>query len=226
MDAMMYLFQEKTSLRRWKPDRVAFMTCLFSMQLTKTYSKFLGNARGFKVDESLLSYGLGEQPYHGKTGAVWSVDVDRLYIPVNLKDSHWISLCVNLVNRTIDVFDCGGMKNHKAVEAFAVLIPRIVKAVQPAETRKHFKVTQYSVSYVPMPCLNESSSDCGAYALKFIECHVLGLPFTLVNDENIAEARHKIAYDLWEAANDEVLQYRMTTFKPPVRAPAKPIECD
>ncbi|KAL0872784.1 hypothetical protein Bca101_022489 [Brassica carinata] len=59
---------------------------------------------------------------------------------------------------------------------------------------------------------------------KNYECHVLGLDFSLVNDENIQEARHKIAYDLWEAANDEVLQYRMSTFKPPKRAPAKAVD--
>ncbi|KAG2251227.1 hypothetical protein Bca52824_081363 [Brassica carinata] len=60
-----------------------------------------------------------------------------------------------------------------------------------------------------------------ALGLEFIECHLLGLDFSLVNDENIQEARHKIAFDLWEAANDEALQYRMSTFKPPKRAPEK-----
>ena len=72
--------------------------------------------------------------------------------------------------------------------------------------------------------LNMSGNDCGAYSLKFIECHLLGLDFSLVNDENIKEARHKIAYDLWEAANDAVLQSRMSTFKPPKRAPVKPVQ--
>ena len=74
--------------------------------------------------------------------------------------------------------------------------------------------------------LNTSGNDCGAYSLKFIECHLLGLDFSLVNDESIKEARHKIAYDLWEEANDEVLQYQMSTFKPPKRAPVKPVDLD
>nr|VDC83970.1 unnamed protein product [Brassica rapa] len=125
---------------------------------------------------------------------------------------------------TGSVFDCGGKKNNKAVEAFAVLIPRIVKAVQSSDKKKDFNVKQYAVSYVPMRALNTSGNDCGAYSLKFIECHLLGLDFSLVNDENIQEARHKIAFDLWEAANDESLQYRMSTFKPPKRAPEKTVE--
>ncbi|CAN6863242.1 unnamed protein product [Brassica oleracea] len=224
MDAMMYLFREKTSLRRWKPNRIAFMNCVFSNQIITAYGKFDGNRRGYKVDNNLLEYGRGELPYHGSTGSVWSVDVDRLYIPICVNQIHWISMCVNLVNRTIEVFDCGGKKNNKAVEVFVVLIPRIVKAVQSSDKKKDFNVKQYAVSYVPMRVLNTSGNDCGAYSLKFIECHLLGLDFSLVNDENIQEARHKIAFDLWEAANDEALQYRMSTFKPPKRAPEKTVE--
>ncbi|CAN6896355.1 unnamed protein product [Brassica oleracea] len=215
MDAMMYLFREKTTLRRWSPDRVAFLNCMFSNQIITAYGKLDGNRRGYKIDDNFLEYGRGELPYHGSTGSVWSVDVDRLYIPICVNQIHWISICVNLVNQTIDVFDCGGKKNNMVIEAFAVLIPRIVKAVQSPERKKDFNVKQYTVSYVPMRGLNMSGNDCGAYSLKFIECHLLGLDFSLVNDENIKEARHKIAFDLWEAANDAVLQSRMSTFKPP-----------
>ncbi|KAF3528827.1 hypothetical protein DY000_02041271 [Brassica cretica] len=221
MDAMMYLFREKISLRRWKPNRVAFMNCMFSNQIITAYGKFDGNKRGYKVDNNLLEYGRGELPYHGSTCSVWSVDVDRLYIPICVNQIHWISMCVNLVNRTVEVFDCGGKKNNRAVEAFAVLIPRIAKAVQSSDKKKDFNVKQYTVSYVPMRALNKSGNYYGAYSLRFIECHLLGLDFSLVNDENIQEARHKIAFDLWEAANDEALQYRMSTFKPPKRAPEK-----
>ncbi|KAF3533567.1 hypothetical protein DY000_02042463 [Brassica cretica] len=221
MDAMMYLFREKTALRRWRPDRVAFLNSMFSNQIITAYGKFDGNGRGYKIDDNFLEYGRGELPYHGSTGSVWSVDVDRLYIPICVNQIHWISICVNLVNRTVDVFDCGGKKNNRVVEAFAVLIPRIVKAVQSPERKKDFNVKQYTVSYVPMHGLN---TDCGAYSLKFIECHLLGLDFSLVNNENIKKALHIIAYDLWEAANDEVLQSRMSTFKPPKRVPVKPVD--
>ncbi|KAF8113306.1 hypothetical protein N665_0051s0001 [Sinapis alba] len=215
---------EKTSLCRWKVERVAFLSCLISNQIFSSNGKFQGNKRGYQVDDILLDYGRGELPYHGRTGSVWDVDVDRLYIPVFVNQNHWISMCVNLVNRTVEVFDCGGRKNTRTVEEFASLIPRIVKAVQPSDKKKDLNVKQYSISYVPMPSLNKTGNDCGAYALKFIECHVLGLDFALLNDENIQEARHKIAYDLWEAANDEVLQYRMSMFKAPKRAPEAVVE--
>nr|VDD26815.1 unnamed protein product [Brassica oleracea] len=182
MDAMMYLFREKTTLRRWSPNRVAFLNCMFSNQIITAYGKLDGNRRGYKIDDNFLEYGRGELPYHGSTGSVWSVDVDRLYIPICVNQIHWITICVNLVNRTIDVFDCGGKKNNRIIEAFAVLIPRIVKAVQSPERKKDFNVKQYTVSYVPMRGLNMSGNDCGAYSLKFIECHLLGLDFSLVSE--------------------------------------------
>ncbi|KAG2269164.1 hypothetical protein Bca52824_063719 [Brassica carinata] len=58
----------------------------------------------------------------------------------------------------------------------------------------------------------KTSSDCGVY--KHIEAQLLGMDLTLVNDDNIREARHKIAYDLWEAANDPELISRMEMFVP------------
>ncbi|KAF3525649.1 hypothetical protein F2Q69_00048703 [Brassica cretica] len=63
--------------------------------------------------------------------------------------------------------------------------------------------------------LNKSSSDCGVYVLKHIEYHLLGLDFSLVNDNNIREALQKIAYDLWEAANDPELILRMAQYTHP-----------
>ncbi|KAF3561495.1 hypothetical protein DY000_02016876 [Brassica cretica] len=71
----------------------------------------------------------------------------------------------------------------------------------------------------------DSSEDDGSKEEEAGErIEILGLDFSFVNDENIQEARHKIAFDLWEAANDESLHYRMSTFKPPKRAPEKTVE--
>ncbi|KAG2322958.1 hypothetical protein Bca4012_058411 [Brassica carinata] len=65
------------------------------------------------------------------------------------------------------------------------MIPRIVKAVQPAKHQKNFLVAAYTVDYFSMDSLNQSACDCGVYAVKFIECYALGLELSLVNDDNI-----------------------------------------
>uniref|UniRef100_A0A0D3C908 Ubiquitin-like protease family profile domain-containing protein n=1 Tax=Brassica oleracea var. oleracea TaxID=109376 RepID=A0A0D3C908_BRAOL len=220
IDGMMWLFTERTSLRRWFPNKVAFMTCLFSNQITNSYNEYKKDKKKykvtclfsnqitnsyneykkdkkkFKVGGLLQQYGIGELPAHGRTRLMWDLDVNRMYAPLNV------------------------------VEPFAVLIPRIVKPVQSSKSRQ-YHVKQYTVSYASMPfLLNKSSSDCGVYALKHIECHLLGLDFSLVNDNNIREARQKIAYDLWEAAIDHVLIERMAKFTPPMTISSALVELE
>ena len=113
------------------------------------------------------------------------------------------------------MFDCSGRKRYKEVDGFANLIPRIVKAFQPMRHQKDFAVGAYTVSYVPVENLNKSACDCGVYAVKFIECHALGLELSLLHDGNIIEARHRILWDLWEAANDPELIDRMSKYQSP-----------
>uniref|UniRef100_A0A1J3JBZ1 Uncharacterized protein n=1 Tax=Noccaea caerulescens TaxID=107243 RepID=A0A1J3JBZ1_NOCCA len=62
------------------------------------------------------------------------------------------------------------------------------------------------------------------YALKYIECHVLGLGLSLVNDGNIKEARYKIACDLFEAAKDPVLIQMMADYVPPTFTPSPAVD--
>ncbi|CAN6846081.1 unnamed protein product [Brassica oleracea] len=169
IDAMLFLFRDRTTLGRWKANKVAFMSCVFSNQMKCSYATFQKDKTKFKVQVLLHDYGTGQLPPHGRTRLVWDVDVSRTYVPVFVH----------------------------------------------AENKKHLNVVKYKVVYVTVPVINKSSSDCGVYALKFIECHALGLDFTLVNDDNIREARQKIAYDLWEAANDSELMLRMSKYTPP-----------
>ncbi|KAG2329468.1 hypothetical protein Bca52824_000648 [Brassica carinata] len=197
IDAVMYVFRERTTLQRWKVDRVAFMTCVFSDLISTDYKHFLDGIKNYKMDPLLLEYGKGELPSHGRTRKLWNVDVDRMYVPVWVNRNHWIALCISFVTRNIQVFDCSGRKSIKEVEAFTKLIPRIVKAVQSSTIRKHLAVTPYSVSIVPMSDLNQLNCHCGVYMLKHIECHVLGLDISL------------------EAATDPELIERMSKYEPP-----------
>ncbi|KAG2312605.1 hypothetical protein Bca52824_024162 [Brassica carinata] len=49
IDVMMWLFTERTSLRRWFPNKVAFMTCLFSNQIKNSFQEFKKDKKKFKV---------------------------------------------------------------------------------------------------------------------------------------------------------------------------------
>ncbi|CAE6072024.1 unnamed protein product [Arabidopsis arenosa] len=108
------------------------------------------------------------------------------------------------------------INNKRNVEMFVYIIPRIVKDVHGKVYGKVPLLTQYEIINVKVPkYLNTSMCDCGVYALKHIECHMLNLSMDLINDGNIKEARMKIVVDLWEAAHDPILIERMKNYKPP-----------
>uniref|UniRef100_A0A0D3A0N7 Ubiquitin-like protease family profile domain-containing protein n=1 Tax=Brassica oleracea var. oleracea TaxID=109376 RepID=A0A0D3A0N7_BRAOL len=95
----MYVFRERTTLKRWNVDRVAFMTCVFSDLIAKDYQNFCKGIKKYTMDPLLLQYGKGELPSHGRTRMLWNVDVDQMYVPVWVKCNHWIALCISFVTR-------------------------------------------------------------------------------------------------------------------------------
>ncbi|KAG2304927.1 hypothetical protein Bca52824_033578 [Brassica carinata] len=193
MDAFMFIWRVNTTLKRWNPSRVAFMSAMFCLQIDAAYSKFLPNKKAYELLEFLLGYGRGELPSHGRTDQVWGVDVDRLYFSLFVNGNHWVAVCVNIIEKRVEVFDCGRGKNRQYVEKFAAMIPRIVKAVGPPERQKQLLLASYSIVDVPMKLrLNKSCCDCGVYALKHLECHMLGIDLSLVDDEIIMVCRQKI----------------------------------
>ncbi|XP_056850736.1 uncharacterized protein LOC130500056 [Raphanus sativus] len=200
MDAFMFMWRVKTTLNLWAPKRVAFMSAMFCLQVHAAFIKFSPNRKAYKLTDFLLGYGRGELPSHGRTDQVWGVDVDRLYFP----------LFVN-----VEVYDCGGGKNRQHVEKFAALIPRIVKAVAPPERQKPLLLSAYTIVDVPMKKrLNKSCCDCGVYALKHLECLLLGLDISLVDDEIIMGCRQKLGVDLWEGAHEPIYAEAMTRYVP------------
>ncbi|KFK25967.1 hypothetical protein AALP_AA8G186400 [Arabis alpina] len=203
MDVVMDLFREKTSLGRLKLDRVGFMNSVFGMQLQDEYLQYLKNKDNHVWDRLILAYANGELPAQGKTSKKWGSDFVKIYFPLLVDNTHWISVCVNFVLRTVEVFDCCGRNYEKEVEAFAVTIPQIMKEIHTEAYGENLQLTPYSIIHVPVSCgLNRSKSDCGVYAIKYIECHFLNLPLDLLNDGNIRQARQKIAIDLWKAASN------------------------
>ena len=109
----MYVFRERTTLKRWNVDRVAFMTCVFSDLIAKDYQNFCKGIKKYTMDPLLLQYGKGELPSHGRTRMLWNVDVDRMYVSVWVNCNHWSALCISFVTRNIQVFECGGKKKSR-----------------------------------------------------------------------------------------------------------------
>ncbi|KAG2271944.1 hypothetical protein Bca52824_066499 [Brassica carinata] len=151
-----------------------------------------------KIGPSRTSLGRWNQSKVAFMSCLFSNQMKNSYIDFK-KDRKGFKVQGLLHQYGIEVFDCGGMKHNKDLEPFSHLIPRIVKAVQSSKSK--LIVKPYDVTYAPMPFLNKTCSDC--------------MDLSLVNDDNIREDRLKIAYDLWEAANDPIIISRMSQFIPP-----------
>ncbi|KAG2249049.1 hypothetical protein Bca52824_088677 [Brassica carinata] len=54
IDAMMYVFRERTSLKRWELHCVAFMSVVFSNMIKKEYESFKAGIRKYKLHHLLL----------------------------------------------------------------------------------------------------------------------------------------------------------------------------
>ncbi|ESQ50894.1 hypothetical protein EUTSA_v10023117mg [Eutrema salsugineum] len=116
----------------------------------------------------------------------------------------WKPDCVVFMNRFFAV-QIEGVYKKLIVETFSVLIPWIVKEVQTPKNRKHLNMKQG---------INKTVCHCGVYALKYIECHKLGLAMSLMEDDNINAVRKKITCDLIEAANGPIIIERMSRYEP------------
>ncbi|CAN8235086.1 unnamed protein product [Cochlearia groenlandica] len=218
MDATMYLFREKISLGLLNFPRVGFMDCLFGMKLQVEFKRYLGNKQNHKWSNQIISYANGDLPSHGKTRKKWIEHYDRIYFPLNINGNHWISCCVNFPLKIVEVFDCAGLHHKRDVEPFATAIPRILGTLLGKVDGGKVSLSPYTIVHTPVPLgLNKSQGDCGVYALKYMECHMLDLPLKMLEDENIKCARHKIVFDLLEAAFDPVFIEQMAMFEPPPR---------
>uniref|UniRef100_A0A0D2ZYR9 Ubiquitin-like protease family profile domain-containing protein n=1 Tax=Brassica oleracea var. oleracea TaxID=109376 RepID=A0A0D2ZYR9_BRAOL len=138
------------------------MSAMFCLQVDAAYKKFLPNKKAYQLPDFLLGYGRGELPSHGQTDLYTFL---RLHIFVDSNaGNHWVGVCVNIIERKVEVFDCGRGKNRQYVDKFAAIIPRIVKSVAPQERQKQLFLSSYSIVDVLMKLrLNKSCCDCGAY---------------------------------------------------------------
>lgn len=101
------------------------------------------------------------------------------------------------------------------VEKFAAMIPKIVKAVGPPENKKQLPLSSYSIVKKPMKSrLNKSYADFGSYLFKHLECHLLDIDLSFVDDKIMSGCRQKITLDIWEAVHDPILIQLMAQHVP------------
>ncbi|KAF3601995.1 hypothetical protein F2Q69_00035395 [Brassica cretica] len=114
---------------------------------------------------------------------------DQSNIPKGVYDyysenSHWVMMVISIPDRTIEIYDSmtGLIPMEIITQAaipFAHMVPYVLYACSDPEVKQVMDTTMYSIQFVTdgVPQINPPYGDCGIYAVKFIECLVMGVAF-------------------------------------------------
>ena len=114
---------------------------------------------------------------------VLGVDVDDIYAPVNFRNEHWIAIWISIPKRHIVVWD--NILTHiraadldVLMEPFVNMVPYLlVECSGSDEERVKHTLEPYTYERVTVGVPQCRAGDCGVFALKYIECHALGMSF-------------------------------------------------
>ncbi|KAF8087944.1 hypothetical protein N665_0560s0022 [Sinapis alba] len=177
MDAFINVLRQQytNDPRLFRSERMCILDHAFSQWWTSKYSDWVSS----EPDANGLGRRLpGGVIYMEALYPHFAGHVDDVYAPVNYKNNHWLAIWKLIPRRHIVVWD------------------RIVGYIRQAQLDQPFT---YEVSYAPQ-C---ESGYCGLFALKYIECHALGLLFPgALQHKNIKPIREQMAVDIFEDIPD------------------------
>ena len=201
----------------FRSERMCFLDHNFSQSWRDQYEFFKLSVPDHKGLGRALPGGAwnfydGSIPSFCQSNKVWGEDIDDIYAPVNLKNAHWVAIWISIPKRHIVVWD--SIPSATAAEAwdeimqpFLEMVPYLlVECAATDEIRVKYGLEPYTYERQDVPTAN--NGDCGVYALKYIECHALGVPF---NSKDFARAnaknmRDKMALDIWTELLDQHLK--------------------
>ncbi|CAN6801705.1 unnamed protein product [Brassica oleracea] len=180
------------------------------------------NGLGRRLPGGAWNYHAGIVPTFCQSMKVWVLDVDNIYAPVNFRNEHWIAIWISIPKSHIVVWDII-LTHIKAadldvlMETFVNMVPYLlVECTGSDEERVKHTLEPYTYERVTVGIPQCRSGDCGVFALKYIECHALGMSFPLEFCNKKAKAlREKMALDIFKETpeghakenedNDEIL---------------------
>ncbi|KAF3494329.1 hypothetical protein DY000_02053598 [Brassica cretica] len=126
-------------------------------------------------------------------------------LPVNFRNEHWIATWISIPKSHIVVWDII-LTHIKAadldvlMEPFVNIVPYLlVECTGSDEERVKHTLEPYTYERVTVGIPQCRSSDCGVFALKYIECHALGMSFPPeFCNKNAKAIREKMALDIFK----------------------------
>ncbi|KAL0854174.1 hypothetical protein Bca101_059326 [Brassica carinata] len=95
------------------------------------------------------------------------------------------------------------------MQPFLEMVPYLlVECAATNEIRVKYGLEPYTYERQLQDVPTANNGDCGVYALKYIECHALGVPFNSKDfaRTNAKNTRDKMAVDIWTELLDQHLK--------------------
>ena len=216
IDAWMNVLRKRytDNPHHFRSDKLCFLDHLFAHHWSFNYKEFKDsepdrNGLGRRLPGGALNYYNGTIPSFCRSNRIWGLDITDVYAPLNYNDSHWIAMWIQIPKRHIVVFDsiCTCISPEKldeVMEPFLHMIPYMLVECAPNDVvRAEYSLAPFT--YERLEDLPQArAGDCGVYAVKYIECHALGMPFSKKEfAKNKGKAiRDKMAVDIFEELPD------------------------
>ncbi|KAB2615037.1 hypothetical protein D8674_021625 [Pyrus ussuriensis x Pyrus communis] len=125
----------------------------------------------------------------------WLVDVERVYIPLNL-DNHWVAMEMNLKASRITVYDSLRSTTHSWKAYNKISLNLLFVAQCPT---KHVEGGEGGI--LAHHCKSKGSTarqrgDCEIFTLKVIKFLFVGLPLDLIKPQNVLAFQLRMAVDM------------------------------
>ncbi|KAL0716735.1 hypothetical protein Bca4012_066057 [Brassica carinata] len=203
----------------FRSERMCFLDHNFSQSWRDQYKFFKVSVPDHKglgraLPGGAWNYYDGSVPSFCQSNKVWGEDIDDIYAPVNLNNAHWVDIWISIPKRHIVVWD--SIPSSTAAEAwdeimlpFLEMVPYLlVECAATDEIRVKYGLEPYTYERQLQDVPTANNGDCGVYALKYIECHALGVPFNSKDfaRTNAKNTRDKMAVDIWTELLDQHLK--------------------
>ncbi|CAN7076166.1 unnamed protein product, partial [Brassica oleracea var. botrytis] len=163
------------------------------------------NGLGRRLPGGAWNYSVGIVPSFCQSMKVWGLDVDDIYASVNFRNEHWIAIWISIPKRHIVVWDSILTHIRAAdldvlMEPFVNMVPYLlVECSGSDEERVKHTLEPYTYERVTVGVPQCRAGDCGVFALKYIECHALGMSFPpALCNKNSKAIREKMALDIFK----------------------------
>ncbi|CAN7054447.1 unnamed protein product, partial [Brassica oleracea var. botrytis] len=172
----------------FRSERMCFLDHNFSQSWREQYQLFKTSEPDHKGLGRVLPGGAsnfhdGSIPSFCQSNKKWGEDIDDIYAPVNLDDKHWVAIWISIPKRHIVVWDSIPSSSvldawDAIMEPFLQMVPYLlVECAATDEIRVKYGLEPYTYERPLKGVPTANNGDCGVYAVKYIECHALGVSF-------------------------------------------------